>query len=380
MRRRIGIEDIEDMALGATVLGAGGGGDPYVGKLMVIEAIRKYGDIELISPDEVPDDATVVVSQMMGAPTIMVEKVCSGVEPMVTYDEMVKELGEEPYAIYAVEAGGVNSMIPFILGATRQIPVVDADLMGRAFPELQMTTLGINGVKGMPAVLADEKGNTVTVRAVDDVWLERIARQATSVMGGYTILASYQCTGRQLKEFGIHGTPTLCQEIGCTLREARENHTDPIDAVLEVTKGFRLFKGKVVDVDRKTDGMFVRGQAVVDGLDDDKGSQLVIKFQNENIIALKDGEPVCTAPDLIVSLDAESGTPVTTEGLKYGARVVVCGLPCDPQWRTPQGLKVVGPRYFGYDVDYVPIEERAAAAGLSGACGNGKTDGEGACA
>ena len=44
MRRKIGIKEIEDMALGATVLGAGGGGDPYVGKLMAIEAIKKYGE------------------------------------------------------------------------------------------------------------------------------------------------------------------------------------------------------------------------------------------------------------------------------------------------------------------------------------------------
>ena len=73
MRRKIGIKEIEDMALGATVLGAGGGGDPYVGKLMAIEAIKKYGEVELISPDEVPDDAVVCVSQMMGAPTIMVD-------------------------------------------------------------------------------------------------------------------------------------------------------------------------------------------------------------------------------------------------------------------------------------------------------------------
>ena len=129
MRRKIGIKEIEDMALGATVLGAGGGGDPYVGKLMAIEAIKKYGEVELISPDEVPDDAVVCVSQMMGAPTIMVEKICSGLEPMATYDELVKELGQEPYAIYAVEAGGVNSTIPFILAATRRIPVVDCDLM-----------------------------------------------------------------------------------------------------------------------------------------------------------------------------------------------------------------------------------------------------------
>ena len=121
MRRFIGVDEIEDMALGATVLGAGGGGDPYVGKLMAIEAIRKYGDVELITPDEVPDDAVVVVSQMMGAPTIMVEKICSGLEPMATYDEMVKELGVEPYAIYAVEAGGVNSTIPFTSPSTSVI-------------------------------------------------------------------------------------------------------------------------------------------------------------------------------------------------------------------------------------------------------------------
>ena len=357
MRRKIGIKEIEDMALGATVLGAGGGGDPYVGKLMAIEAIKKYGEVELISPDEVPDDAVVCVSQMMGAPTIMVEKICSGLEPMATYDELVKELGQEPYAIYAVEAGGVNSTIPFILAATRRIPVVDCDLMGRAFPELQMTTLGINGVKGQPAVMADEKGNTVT----DDKWLERISRQATSVMGGYTILASYPCTGRQLKDYCIPDTPTLCEEIGRTLREAREQHADPIEAVLNVTNGFRLFRGKVVDVERKTDGMFVRGRAVVDGLDQDKGSQLIIEFQNENLIALRDGQPVTTSPDLIMSLDMESGSPVTTEGLKYGARIVVVGMPCAPQWRTPEGLAVVGPRAFGYDIDYVPVEQRVAA-------------------
>lgn len=360
MRRKIGEKEIEDLALGATVLGAGGGGDPYVGKLMAIEAMRKYGDVELISLDELPDDGWIFVSQMMGAPTIMVEKICSGEEPTITYDLLVKQMGVEPVAIYAVEAGGVNSCIPFILAATRQIPIVDCDLMGRAFPELTMTTLGINGIQGLPVVLADDKGNTVAINAINDKWLERISRQATAAMGGYTILASYPAMGAQLKEFAVPGTPSLCMEIGQAIREARENHTSPIDAILDITDGFRLFRGKVVDVERKTDGMFVRGQAVVEGLDEDKGSTLVIEFQNENLIALKDGIPLITAPDLIMSLDMESGTPVTTEGLKYGARIVVVGMPCDKQWRTPQGLAVVGPRAFGYDVDFIPVEERMA--------------------
>jgi DUF917 family protein len=67
---------------------------------------------------------------------------------------------------------------------------------------------------------------------------------------------------------------------------------------------------------------------------------------------------VVSVPDLITVLDIETGEPITTEGLRYGFRVVVLGMPCTPKWRTPEGLALVGPRYFGYEIDYVPVEER----------------------
>ena len=54
-------------------------------------------------------------------------------------------------------------------------------------------------------------------------------------------------------------------------------------------------------------------------------------------------------------VDEQTGLPITTEGLKYGLRIAVLGFPCYEQWRTAEGLKLVGPRYFGYDVDYVPL-------------------------
>ena len=63
-------------------------------------------------------------------------------------------------------------------------------------------------------------------------------------------------------------------------------------------------------------------------------------------------------PDLIAVLDSETGEPITTEGLRYGFRVEVIAFPCTPRWRSPDGLRLVGPRVFGYDVDYVPVEER----------------------
>ena len=76
--RKIGIHEIEDIALGAALLGAGGGGDPYVGKLVAIGAIQECGPVTLLDPEEVPDDALVVPIAMMGAPTVLVEKPLAG--------------------------------------------------------------------------------------------------------------------------------------------------------------------------------------------------------------------------------------------------------------------------------------------------------------
>ena len=84
----------------------------------------------------------------------------------------------------------------------------------------------------------------------------------------------------------------------------------------------------------------------------------MLRFQNEHLIAIRDGEVLATVPDLITVFDADSGAPITTEDMRYGFRVVIAGVPCDRRWRTAEGLALVGPRYFGYEIDYVPIEER----------------------
>jgi len=40
----------------------------------------------------------------------------------------------------------------------------------------------------------------------------------------------------------------------------------------------------------------------------------------------------------------------------------VIATPCDRRWRTAAGLELAGPRYFGYEIDYVPVEQRFGAA------------------
>jgi len=66
---------------------------------------------------------------------------------------------------------------------------------------------------------------------------------------------------------------------------------------------------------------------------------------------------LATVPDLICTVEADSGTAVTTERLRFGQRVRVFAAPADPRWSTPAGLALVGPRYFGYDLDPVTVRD-----------------------
>lgn len=354
-------ENLEDIALGAAVLGTGGGGDPYIGKLMAIQSIERYGPVRLVSTDEIEDDCLVAQSAMMGAPTVMVEKLPNGREIVNAFLALQDYLGQTIQYTTSAEAGGLNSTTPSTVAACLGIPLVDADGMGRAFPEIQMVTPTMYGISATPMAIADEKGNSAIINAISNRWTETIARIITIDMGSTALIALYPMSGRQLKESMVHGTLTKAECIGRTLREARSAHRDPIEAVKAVTGGFEIFRGKVTDVHRRTERGFARGEAVFQGIDDYNGSRLTLHFQNEHLVAIRDGEIVVSVPDLITVLEAETGEPITTEALRYGFRVVVLAIPCDPKWRTPAGLELVGPRYFGYQIDYVPVEERLAA-------------------
>jgi DUF917 family protein len=351
-------EALENLAVGAAILGTGGGGNPYVGKLLAQRAIFECGPVEVVPVDEVPDDAVTVFSAMMGAPTVMVEKIPRGDELVRAVEALQEHLGRPITHVVPAEVGGINSTLPIAAAARLRLPVVDADGMGRAFPEIQMCTPTIYGISATPMALADEKGNTAVIETIENHWTERLSRSITVDFGCTALIALYPMNGADARKSLIPATLTLAGDLG---RLVREGHG--IDAVLERVRGHRLFEGKVDDVERRTVGGFARGEARIDGTGGDAGSALGIRFQNEHLVALRDGEVVATVPDLIIVLDAETGEPITTEELRYGFRVTVVVAPCDERWRTDAGLELVGPRYFGYDVEYMPIEQRAAAAG-----------------
>lgn len=356
----VGVEGIADIALGATVLGTGGGGDPHVGELVARQAIDEHGPVEMIPPEAVDEDDLVIPTAQMGAPTVMIEKVSGGDELVTSLRRLERELGRSADATMPMECGGINSTFPFAVAAKTGLPLVDADGMGRAFPELQHETFNIYSVDGTPAVVSDERGNTCLIETDDNEALEWLARGITVRMGGVGYLCDYPMSGTEVQETAIPGTMTLAREIG---QAVRKTDGDVVEAIREVTADSiygatrTLFEGKIVDVERRNERGFAVGTAAIDGLGPDEGSRLTITFQNENLCAVRDGEYLATVPDLITVLDRETGDPIPTERLRYGARVRVIGIPTPPIMRSEAALDVWGPDTFGLDTTYRPLEE-----------------------
>lgn len=353
----IDADALESIAVGAGILGTGGGGNPYIGKLSARRLLREGKRVEVISLAELPDEWRLVTVGGMGAPTITIEKISRGTETLGAMRALEDYLGRRIDAVIPAEIGGGNSIEPMIVAANAGIPVVDADGMGRAFPTMPMITYFIYGLSCFPCALCDEKGNKIVyTEGVDAHWLERLSRSATVQMGGHAGAAVAYMRGADAKRTAIPDTLSWARRLGAAVRAAREAKTDPVAAVLAETDGFVLFTGKIVDVERRTIEGWVRGVVQLDGADDDAGSAMEISFQNENLVAWRDGEIVATVPDLICIVNQEDGEPVTTEMLRYGYRVVVLGIPCSPMLRTREALDVVGPPAFGYDLPFEPIE------------------------
>lgn len=350
---------LEALAIGAGILGTGGGGNPRVGMLTALQHVKAGARIRVVDLTEVGDDAYATSVGGMGAPVVSVERLPRGDEPLNALRALEHHVGRKFTHLVPGEIGGANSMRPLIVGAQTGLPVVDGDGMGRAFPELQMDTFTIYGVPPTPGAICDPRGHVAIFDGIAEAQtLERYARAVTVQMGGAAGYAFPPMTAEQLRTTTIPGTMTLARRIGEEVIAARNGRGNPVDAALGVAGGRRLFEGKIIDVARRLEGGFARGVVAIEGGGADSGRRLAIDFQNENLIARDDaGAVLAVVPDLICIVDQDTAEPITTELLRYGLRVAVVGIPAPGMLKTVQALKVIGPAAFGYpDVTFLPME------------------------
>lgn len=360
--KEICVEHLDDLAVGAVFLATGGGGDPHLPQLIAKQALEIHGPVKLIAPDDIKDDDFVVPVGSVGAPTVSLELLPSVDEATTTVQAFETYVGRRADAIACFEIGGGNSLVPLVAAAGLGVPVIDGDGMGRAFPEAQMMSYAIAGVHPTPALACDYAGNTAIFETSSTEVYEHHIRAFAAAAGGMVTTAEHAMTGEQLRRAIIPGTLSFSVELGALLRENRGPSSKLLEPLRELfdTSIYgscrHIFSGKVVDKTTRIIGGYDIGEATLEDFDE-VGRRLSINIKNEYLLATVAGQVVASVPDLIVIVDFETSAPINCERLRFGQRVAVFAIGCPEFFRTEVALKVTAPRCFGFDLDYIPLED-----------------------
>ena len=367
------LQDCKDFVRGCLFMGTGGGGRVDWGMGLLKEALQDGIALEWVDADDIPDEAVTITTYGMGSLAPTSQETLDEIEQLGLVDkfgerameEAVKELqsylGKPIGCVVAAELGAGNTPGPLVTGARLGIPVVDGDYAGRAIPDEMQGTPYLYGKHSWPFSSVDRWGNVALVKyTINPHMLERIGKMLAVAAYGNTMMAATPLPGREMKEIVIRGTLTKCLAIGRAMRQARERGQDPLDAALEATGGWRLFEGVVTGKEWEDRGGYMFGTTHIKGTGDYAGQTLDVWFKNENHVSWLNGAPWVCSPDLLTLAYKEGGDGTTNTLLKEGDAVVAVGMKGLEAFRTEFGLnEASGPRYFGFDIDYVPIEEIA---------------------
>ena len=283
--RTIEADELRSLAVGTGILGTGGGTHPYLELLNAEKLYRDGYQVQLLDPADLGDDELVAEIGFMGAPLITKERLPDPEHACRPLRLMEQHAGIRFAAVMASEIGAENGVLPLLVAALTGLPVVDADTMGRAFPEMQMSSFVIHGLPLTPFALCDIRDNDLLMtEAEGPYWVERIGRKACTEMGSIATTCRPPRPGRVIKEFAVHHTVSRSIRLGAAVRRAREHHEDPVETILAAERGIALFRGKVIDVARRTTAGFVRGVATIEGHDGFAGQRLEVDFDRRHAI------------------------------------------------------------------------------------------------
>jgi DUF917 family protein len=372
-------QDMSDLLIGAGILGCGGGGSAQLGQRL-INAIYDLGkQFTLIDPMEIPDEAYLCIIAGVGGGVGKEnkEKLKSYLAATEKQDlvelqtragqKAIRELedliGKHFYTYVPSELGPGNTILPMYLAALEGKPAIDADACGRAKPEMSLSTTHVAGIPISPMAMTNTIGDVMILKkAADDYRGEDIARYMAVISGGMVSVVRAPSTAANYKQGVVRNSISRCIRLGSIERTSKEKKINPVESILKSEPDcLRLFKGKAKSWTRKEEGGFMWGDISIQGSGGFRGKRLDIWYKNEYLVTRLNRKPYATCPDSISLVNASTGEGLSAwvPNLKtqIGREIDVLGFKADRLWRTEKGVKLFGPKHFGYDVDYTPIEK-----------------------
>lgn len=374
-------QECEDFTRGLCFEATGGGGDPRLGLKILLDRLEVGQPIGWVDPASLSDDAWTVMTCGIGGRLDQggtAEELAALGCLEDKYDEMeatvaaVRALQESEgvrvEAIVPGETGALAVNIAIAVGLELGVPVVDGDYAGgRAVPEVDQGIPEFRGVPFCPMALVTRWGDVMIVKeTISLAMADRISRMMT--------LASYGAVGacwdllpmKQARGLLVDGTLSKALHVGKVIREAREKGADPVAEAVKAVDGWLLFEGEITatEISDEQSYAFGVGTHELEGLGSFEGHTFRIWYKNEYHVSWLDGNPFVSSPDSMVIVDLETGEPALSFDFSVGDRVAVVGRRAWEGFRSQEGLEVFGPRHFGFDLDYVPIEDKIEELGL----------------
>lgn len=351
---------IMPLIYGGLFLGSGGGGQSLLLQLHLEQLLTSGKTITLLNPSEVNDDDYYTSICMMGSTELTDENPMTSTECTQIVSRL-SEITKHQYAgIYPLEAVSLNILYSVLGAGILNCPLIDGDAMGRAFPELQMTTFHINNIPCNPCVFQDNRGNCYELSQDDTFLLELSIRKVLFENGGIGFLAGYENLGHAIKKYIIPNTISFAADMGRELMRAK-SYQDMLSGLINVSKNsvygkcIELFKGTVSDIQHVQKLNW--DNISLSGIGHYKNQQFSVLVHYENLIAFKDNAIAAMVPDIITFIDLHRLKPIQNHEVKPGMELAVIGLPIPLALKTQRALEVVGPQCFGYKTRYRSLEK-----------------------
>lgn len=369
--RTLSEQELVDMMLGASIQASRSSNTaPTVTRIK--EAVAAGKTFKMISLEDLPDNWNTISESGVGgggAWQYVLERTRQQKLPTTpnqtgqlnvqAAQALSKYIGKSFNAVVRTEADGAT-ISGLLLAANLGVPIVDGCLSGRARPEIEQQIPWVVGVPSYPAAYVTRWGDSIIVdHAADDYRVEDLVRALAVGSGGGVSGVMNPMSAADAKRGVIPGALSQAILLGRTVREAVAQGKDPIPGILNVVHGYKLFHGTVQRDETWGDRGFTWSNVILEGIKEDQGHTYKISVKNENVATWLDGTPDAMAPDFIQNLEP-NGDAHAGPGLgayRVGAEIIMIGWPSDPRFRSAKGIEVFGPKHFGFDFDYVPIEQ-----------------------
>jgi uncharacterized protein len=324
MGRILDLQDVEAAIRGGSVFAAGGGGWVEHGRLLGTAAVT-VGQPELVSMDEVPDDAFIATAAAIGAPAGTTEWQMLGVDYVKAVEMMQDALGAPIYGLMIGQNGMSSTMNAWLPSALLGTKVVDAVGDIRAHPTGDMGSIGMAG-SPLPTIQVAVGGHRASNSYIELVVrgatakVSPILRKAADMAGGFIASCRNPVRASYVKQHAALGGISRALELGRAILDAEKKGGRAVtEAICATTSGKILGEGTVTrKTVRYTEAAFDIGTITVDCGDRD----LVLHVMNEYIAVEAGTTRLATFPDVIATLGPD-GRPVSVGHIGEGTRLAV---------------------------------------------------------